>query len=279
MWLSNTERQLKFLRLVVPIALVVCSPDFAGESLAAPSDLNDTKRIERGLKFISERRVDQAVAEFDGCKNLSCLSDQQVLAVLSAYSEAEEESKILPLANMLIERQAKAKLLPSIQDRADALFYRAVCYRSLNKSEEAANDYKRGAEYSTDKAPNMFDYAGEQYRRVRKYDLALYCLNKAVNLSPGNPSARLHKGLVLDDLQKWNEALPCLSDAISICLQKRKSEPEGYSFVLCSAYKERAKCYSKLGQINKARADRNELGKLSSGWNDTVFGGRSGSAP
>jgi len=277
--LSNIT--LKLLRLaasislIAPIAIVVLPVAVLADTAGGENNAH----IRRGLKLMDERRVDLAVAEFDQCKNLTSLSDKQILGVLAAYTEAEEESKILPLVNMLIERQSRAKPAATDQERADALFYRGVCYRALNRTEDAANDYKRAAEFATDKAPHNFDYAGEQYRRIKKYDLALYCLNRSIALSPSNPIARLHKGQVLTDQQKWTEALPPLSEAISICIQKRKSEPEGYSFVICNAYKERAKCYSKVGQLEKAKADRSELGKLGTSWNDTVFGSGPGSAP
>jgi len=276
--LSNIVLKLLLLApiaLIAPLAIVA----IPSAVLADTGSGENNAHIRRGLKLVDERRVDQAVAEFDQCKNLSSLSDQQILSVLGAYTEAEEESKILPLVNMLIERQSRAKSVASNQERADALFYRGVCYRSLNRTEDAANDYKRAAEFATDKAPHNFDYAGEQYRRIKKYDLAMYCLNRSIALAPSNPIARLHKGQVLTDQQKWTEALPSLSEAISICVQKRKSEPEGYSFVICNAYKERARCYSKVGQLEKAKADRSALGKLGTSWNDTVFGSGPGSAP
>lgn len=231
----------------------------------------------RGLKYCQDHRVEEAVAEFDKCKHLDRLDDVSLIEVIRAYTEAEEHDRMLPLANLLVERQQKSKTPVPDRLRMRAFHCRANCNSALHRYNQAGADFKMTALLEKDDkgfVAQRFDDAGSNYRLAKNYAKAIECLNLARGVDPRNPFVFFHLAQVYDDQGQWTEGLPLLTRAIDICIQQRKREPEAYSFVIIASLKERITCLEKLGKYAKAAEDKKYLGSINAGWNDTLFGGR-----
>jgi len=244
----------------------------AGDS-ATVAAATEQVHVRRGLHFAQENRIEQAITEFDQCKNLAALPDPQIIVVLKAYGEGEEQAKMLPLANALVERQKLAKTPISPQMLGEALHQRSCCYDALRKYPEAAADCLQAAALCKNEAPMWIEDAGDLYRRAKMFDKAVITFDRSIALKPGRPGPYYHKGQCFTAQRRWAEALPPLSKAIDVCVKARKTTPESFSYIIMDCYKERAQAYTKLGQLDKARADKEASAKLTRNWEDTAYGG------
>jgi len=247
------------LRIFGPVLLAFACT--ASLSAYAESAAVENAHVRIGLRYAALRRVDQAAAEFDQCKNLEALPDNEIRAVLKAYVEAGEPHKVLKLANTLIERQKKPTCQVPDLERATAFASRAAYYQVSGKSCEAAADFEKAAALMQKKGGTMYDSAGQAYWHAGKYEQSLPCFDRSIDLKPISPFAHLHKGQSLVELKRWKEALIALNKSVEICETARKKNPDIFAGVIIIAYKERMKCYNALGQKDKAKAERDKVNK------------------
>ena len=71
-------------------------------------------------------------------------------------------------------------------NHADALFFRAICYRKVEKYNDSVADFTAVINKLPDQA-DIYSERGVSYYHLKNYEAALQDLNKAVELEPENP--------------------------------------------------------------------------------------------
>jgi hypothetical protein len=109
--------------------------------------------------------------------------------------------------------------------------------------------------------------------RLKRYDEALACLDKAGKGKRGDASATLWmvKGDCYKQMGRTKEAIECLTTDIKYALEKHgKKGEERTTIILPTCYKERAQLYEKLGKKDLAKADWAMHQKLTEGVMDEL---------
>jgi len=101
-------------------------------------------------------------------------------------SKLEEAKKIYNTDNFSDAIPMFDEFLNENPNHAEALFYRAICYRKTEKLDESITDFTAVINKLPDQA-NIYSERGISYYRLKDYEAAVIDLNKAVELEPENP--------------------------------------------------------------------------------------------
>ena len=89
-----------------------------------------------------------------------------------------------------------------------------------------------------------------------KYDEAIKCYDKAIEIDPDNPVVWNNKGLALNSLGKYDEAVKCYDKAIEIDPDDADAwNNKGLALNSLGKYDEAVKCYDKAIEIDPDDAD------------------------
>jgi len=234
----------------------------------------DAPYLRQGFRCIGRQAWDEAVQQFEHCKQLELLNITQLTKVVWTYTDAGEHYKALPIAVMLVERIKSSKEPLTDDQKADAYQCRAVCYEAAKKLAEAAEDYQTLIRLRPQGIQRWSDSAGCCYLRLGKYAQANAMFDKAIAIKKNDPILLFHKAQCLDAQGRWSQAIIFLNTAVDLCMEERRKCPDVYSLFVVDLFKERARCYTKLGQFSKADADKKTLAEFDSAWDDTLFGGK-----
>ncbi len=207
---------------------------------------------------------EQAVVIFDQAHNLHSAPDAILGCAADAYGQLQQFKKAIAIANTAISRG----------DNLQAYKARAACYSTCNQIDLAVADYDKLCTIDKPNAKRYLSKAGMLLNNAGKYEKALVYFTKASTAdgSAASPTVWLARGICLEHLERWPEALACLSKAIDIARKTPESKAEKLSPGLCRSLIERAKCYDKLGKVNLANADRKESEKQTHEWEKDLLG-------
>ncbi len=95
-----------------------------------------------------------------------------------------------------------------------------------------------------------------------KYQEAIKCYDKVIELEPDDYAAYYNKGLALHDLGKYKEAIDCYDKAIEIKLDYANAyQNKGISLYCAGDESEAIKCWDKVAEYDEAQ----------SGWNPLLY--------
>ncbi|UXM84179.1 protein kinase domain-containing protein [Methanococcus aeolicus] len=98
---------------------------------------------------------------------------------------------------------------------ADTWYNKGNEYYELGKYNEAIKCYDKALQLNPNYA-EVWNNKGAALDDLGKYKEAIKCYDKALQLNPNNANARNNKGLALGDLGKYNEAIKCYDKALEI---------------------------------------------------------------
>ncbi len=101
-------------------------------------------------------------------------------------SKLEEAKKIYNSNNFSDAIPILDEYLNENPNHAEALFFRGICHRKIEKFNESIADFTAVINKLPDQA-NIYSERGVSYYRLKDYEAAVLDLNKAVELEPENP--------------------------------------------------------------------------------------------
>lgn len=149
-----------------------------------------------------------------------------------------------------------------------------VMYWALGIREYNSQNYQKAIYYFTNISTigdkfaylDVFQYLGNSYLNLEKYDSALINYNKVINLKPENASIRGNRGLIYYYLDQHEKALVDLNQAISFHQQHEDTLKDGsissFDFEYTFFYYCRGLIYYDLNQPEKALPDFEKTIKL-----------------
>ncbi|MFN3527557.1 MAG: tetratricopeptide repeat protein [Candidatus Altarchaeaceae archaeon] len=99
--------------------------------------------------------------------------------------------------------------------------------------------------------PRIWNRKGLELKNLKKFEEAIKCYDKAIELDPNYLEARNNKGVVLSLMEKFEEAIKCYDKALEI----NPNIPEvwnnkGVALGHLKRYGEEIRCYNKAIEIN-----------------------------
>lgn len=252
--------------------LVAClwHKDYRGyQRLLRATPFKPAQKAERqmwsAVQFAVDQRFEEAAELFD---KVPRLADAPVLVRVKAansYAMVNKFDRAIALSSGIV---AKYPML-------EAYNIRAGSYAATNKLVAAAGDFEKLADIDVDnKAPHVYGKAASLLLKAGKVDRALAVLDKAQKRKGADTSVTVY--MVRTDcykaLGRWKDAVKSLDRAIAICKNGDPRRKEERDMNLYTCYKERAKCYRKLGRNDLADADMKTLNDRSEGVVDAMIG-------
>jgi tetratricopeptide (TPR) repeat protein len=208
----------------------------------------------RGLAYWGHQRYEEAVEQFDRCKNFDDAALERLYIVGSTYFKLEECSKAVKVLSLVIARY------PS----RDCYSNRANCYVALKKHREAIADFFMAAKLSYTYHSAYLSRAANIQRVEKQFDQAISTYTEALKNSAPNfmPTAYLGRALCYQELGKWEAAAQDCTAAIKVLNTTYTSDMK--TTLLSDGYVQRAKCYDHLGKASLAAADRQAHAQIGS---------------
>jgi tetratricopeptide (TPR) repeat protein len=225
--------------------------------IIASEEVEDKKR-----KWKIKPKVDVKVYAFDGKFSLGfsgapvCYEhDWKVVGMFEAKDD--NQGYIIPM-NIVIENFEKTSKLP-----VSAPTYTLHTKKII----DVGNEYFNKEEYA--KAIEQYDIIlsdpnygtalsnkGLALRYMGKYNEAIKCYNKAIEIEQNDDYAWKGKGSVLRDLGNYGDAIKCYNKAIEINPNYAEAwNSEGITFHNWGRYEDAIKCYNKAIEINPNYAE------------------------
>ncbi|CAD8214280.1 unnamed protein product [Paramecium pentaurelia] len=139
-----------------------------------------------------------------------------------------------------------------------------------NKIEEIVYESEDKKQQKIKEAERLLN-EGMALRKLNKYQEAIECYSKAININPNYDKAWYNKGMALYNLNKYQEAIECYDKAITINpIYDTAWSNKGYALHQLQIYTDAISCYDQALSIsiNSIRLQRKadslfELGKKS----------------
>lgn len=249
-------------------ALRTNSPGEARKILAA-TPVSAKNRAEREMWeaacLTAERRYEEAAPLFDRVQNLMTAPVIVRANAAKSYAMVNNFDKAIAITNSILSQY----------QMAEAYKVRAGAYAAKNQRIEAALDFEKLADLeTTESAATIYSRAASLFLKAGKVDKALSVLDKGDKRQPGKFDNALQ--MVRSDCYmaqgRWQDAANIYSKMIAQTLAMHDKRPELTGFVLGTCYKERAKCYRKLGKNSLAAADEQTLKDRSESVMDDFIG-------
>jgi tetratricopeptide (TPR) repeat protein len=126
---------------------------------------------------------------------------------------------------------------------------------SLGRYDEAIRCYEKALEIDPRYAA-AWNNKGSSLDCLGRYDEAIRCCEKALEIDPRNAAAWTNKGSSLDSLGRYDEAIRCCEKALEIDPQDAAAwNNKGLSLKNLGRYDEAIRCYEKALEIDPRRAD------------------------
>lgn len=109
--------------------------------------------------------------------------------------------------------QCYEKALDIKSEDSESLLYKALCLESLQQSNLAIATYQKTLQISPRKILALINY-GRSLTNLNNNHEALQCFDKALSIKPNSCAALLWRGIVLDELNRLEEALQSIDLAI-----------------------------------------------------------------
>lgn len=221
----------------------------------------DARKIWLAACLSKEEKYDEAVAELRKVKHVESANGYALYLAAMAYTQAQEFEKAKEISNIAIKRD----------NCHECYEIRATCNIAEKRYVEAAADYEKAAIYSKSHASDFYCEAAGALLKANQPSRALALVDKASPLQNASlhGSLLLTKGICLERLGRWTDAVAVLSKEIST---RRSNQADTTRFWLTSSLKERAKCYDQLGRTAEAAADRKTLDSMSGGLANDLLG-------
>lgn len=215
----------------------------------------NTLSLWRGLSFWCQLRYEEAVDQFDRCKNFDDASLSGLSIVGLSYFKVEECNKAIKNLTLVINKFPER----------DSCEFRANCYMALKQYDQAISDFLLAAKYSHHYRAFYISKVANVLRIEKKYTEAINFYKAALKNAPAQfvPTALLGQALCYQDMKRWNEAAQNCTEAIKVLTAPTYID-EMKMTNLANSYLQRAKCYDNLGKPSLAVADRRAHYKLSS---------------
>jgi tetratricopeptide (TPR) repeat protein len=211
-----------------------------------------------------EKRYEDANAAFDRIPNLTKAPVIVRAKAANSYAQDNQLDKAAKLCSSILAQY----------EMADAYKIRAGCYAAQNKLVEAASDFDKLADMEKESSSGLYSRSASLYLKAGKIDQAMAVLEKA-DKSPEAPTSSTLL-MVRTDCYKfkgqWQNAINCLNKVIKLNASGPVRKREERDFILSTCYKERAKCYRKIGRNDLADADMKTLSVLGESVMDEIVG-------
>jgi tetratricopeptide (TPR) repeat protein len=221
-----------------------------------PGD-DDVRQILLASCLAAGEKYEEAVSEFAKVKNIDSGSTYCLYLAARTYLEVGNYARSIELANLGLKRGKHSDFFEIL----------AKCYSATKRYDEAARNFEQVAIRDPHRAHDKYVLAANVMLRANKPQQALYYAEKAPLGIPGEAdcTTRLTRGLCLEKLNRWADAITELSKAMAVCNESEASDKnvELANLCLCHCLQERIICYEKLGQKANAAADRKAAEKLS----------------
>lgn len=151
---------------------------------------------------------------------------------------------------LIKETGEKIKPLLNVELDAWELSNKGIALSNLGKYDEAISCIDRALEINPNLAETWMN-KGITLGTIGKYDNAISCIDKALKINVKLPSAWHNKGLVLYDLKRYEEAISCYDNALEINPTDALAwNNKGLALVALGRYDEAISCYDKALEIS-----------------------------
>ncbi len=220
----------------------------------------------QAASLAAEKRYEEAVELFDRLP-AAVLNAAPVIVRADAaksYAMANQFDKAIALSSGIL---AKYQMVEAYKIRAGG-------YAAQNKLVLAANDFETLSDLELHGGVVLYSRAASLYLKAGKVDRALAVLDKGDKRKHGVPDNALQ--MVRTDCYisqgRWQDAINIYNEMIKRNSSSVAKNEEVANFVISTCYKERAKCYRKLGKNALADADLKTLEKRSETLMDDFIG-------
>lgn len=142
-----------------------------------------------------------------------------------------------------------SKFLEKYPNEVPELYNRGLSYANLDRDREAIADFTRAIELDSSFI-RVLRARGNCYKKIGEYEKAVADLSKFLEKNPNEVGERYNRGTAYAALGRTQEAIEDFSAAIQFNPNFKE------------AYKARAECYRKIGDLAKAEVDQREWEKL-----------------
>ncbi|MDR1523550.1 MAG: hypothetical protein LBS29_06360 [Endomicrobium sp.] len=180
--------------------------------------------MERASLYIKRNNYDKAEADYKKAQELTQSKDISVLLALAdLYTLNGDSKKVLPLYDQALE------ISPS---NVDVLQGRAAYYLNLNKDDEFLENIEKAISLDENNAKS-YAIRAEYNASKEYYRKALDDVNKVIQLRPDNISTKYFKGVMLYNLEKYDECYDYMKQTLELKISE--SENEIYKYIgICS---------------------------------------------
>jgi tetratricopeptide (TPR) repeat protein len=221
----------------------------------------DRRNMILGAILATDSNFDSALPLFTKVKHPEEAVDCELYMAAKAFALAQNFHKAIEIATIAIDRDNDQKCLE----------IRASCYSTLARDNEAIQDYETLALTKPLWASDYLAKEANLLSRINKPNEALVVAERAVKADPTDSGAQMVKGLCLEQLGRYSEAVEVLTITRNLAKKTVSTKAES-TFFLIRSLEKRAACYQKMGKINEAERDKLELKSYSDKLMDDLIG-------
>lgn len=221
----------------------------------------DRRNMILGAILATDNNFDDALPLFTKVKHPEEAAACELYLAAKAFALAQNLQKAIEMATIAIDRTNDQKCLE----------IRTASYSSLGRYKEAIQDLENLAKTKPNWASDYLAKEANLLGRMNKHQEALAVAERAVKANPADSAAQTVKGVCLEQLGRYGEAVEALTIARNLAKKTVSTKGES-TFFLIRALEKRASCYQKMGKINEAERDKLELKGYSDKLMDDLVG-------